>query len=42
MRLLGKQHGYYSLDPMEGYAADWAIDTLADVFKPEVAGKYFL
>jgi len=42
MRLLGKQHGYYSMDPAEGYAADWAVDTLADVFQPAVAGKYFL
>ena len=42
MRLLGKQHGYYSMDPMEGYNADWAMDTLGDIFVPQVMGKYFL
>ena len=42
MRLLGKQHGYYSMDPMEGYHADWAIDTLGDIFQPTFMGKYFL
>jgi len=27
---------------MEGYAADWALDTLTDIFKPEIVGKYFM
>ena len=42
LRLLGKQHGYYSMDPEEGYKADWAIDTLGDIFKPEMLGKFFM
>ena len=41
MKLIGKQTGYYSMDPEEGYKADWAIDTLGDIFKPEVLGKFF-
>ena len=32
LRLLGKQHGYYSMDPMEGFNADWAVETGADLF----------
>ena len=42
MRLLGKQHGYYSMDPEEGYKADWAMDTLGDIFKPETLGTFFM
>ena len=41
MKLIGKQHGYYSMDPEEGYRADWAMDTLGDIFKPDVLGKFF-
>ena len=41
LRLLGKQHGYYSMDPMEGYNADWAVDTLADAFGPALIGVLF-
>ena len=41
LRLLGKQHGYYSMDPMEGYNADWAVETGADLFGPAFVGLYF-
>ena len=41
MKLIGKQHGYYSMDPEEGYRSDWAMDTLGDIFKPDVLGKFF-
>ena len=41
MRLLGKQHGYYSNDPMEGFNADWAVETAGDVFGPAFVGLLF-
>ena len=42
LRLLGKQHGYYSMDPMEGFDADWAIETCGDIFKPDILSTFFM